>query len=181
MSTQGFEYSRSGNPNGQALETMLAALESGGTHAIAFSSGSAGTATMVQAVGPNTHILSVNDVYGGTFRYLKRVASEMQALEVSFLDFDDDAILAAFQPNITVCFVCSFPELPITNGGPCRARSVAYLDRDSHEPDASARGYTPDRFARAIASIAAPCGRRQHVLVAVLPVPSSSWSRRRSA
>lgn len=64
-----------------------------------------GTATMVQAVGPNARILIVNDVYGGTFRYLKRVASEMQALEVSFLDFDDfddDALLAAFQPNTNV-------------------------------------------------------------------------------
>jgi len=105
---KGFEYSRSGNPNRQALEAMLAALESGGTHAIAFSSGSAGTATMVQAVGPNAHILSVNDVYGGTFRYLKRVASEMQALEVSFLDFDDaddDALLAAFQPNTKLVWI----------------------------------------------------------------------------
>jgi O-acetylhomoserine/O-acetylserine sulfhydrylase-like pyridoxal-dependent enzyme len=53
-------------------------LETGGAYAIAFASGSAATATLVQAAGPNAHILSVNDVYGGTFRYLKRVASEIQ-------------------------------------------------------------------------------------------------------
>lgn len=84
---------------------MLAALETGGAYGIAFSSGSAATATLVQAAGPNGHILSVNDVYGGTFRYLKRVASEIQGLEVSFVDLesaDDDAILAAFQPNTRV-------------------------------------------------------------------------------
>lgn len=103
--TQGFEYARSGNPNREALETMIAALEAGGAYAITFSSGSAATATLVQALGANAHVLSVNDVYGGTFRYLKRVASETQALEVSFVDLesaDDDAILAAFQPNTKV-------------------------------------------------------------------------------
>lgn len=101
---QGFEYSRSGNPNRQALETALAALEAGGADAIAFSSGSAVTATIIQSVGPNAHILSVNDVYGGTFRYLKRVASDIQAIETSFVDLEgaDDTILAAFQPNTKV-------------------------------------------------------------------------------
>ena len=108
---QGFEYSRSDNPNRQALETTLAALEAGGAYAIAFASGSATTATLVQAVGPNAHILSVNDVYGGTFRYLKRVASEIQALETTFVDLetaDDDAVLAAFQPNTKVRYSIVF-------------------------------------------------------------------------
>lgn len=104
--TQGFEYSRSDNPNRQALEATLAALEAGGANAIAFSSGSATTATLIQAVGPNAHVLCMNDVYGGTFRYLKQVAAETQGVEASFVDFetaDDDAVLAAFQPNTKVC------------------------------------------------------------------------------
>ncbi|KAG9311490.1 Cys/Met metabolism PLP-dependent enzyme-domain-containing protein [Chiua virens] len=105
---KGFEYSRSGNPNRDALETMLASLEAGGAYALAFSSGSASTATLVQAVGPHAHILSVNDVYGGTFRYLKRVASETQALETTFVDLDgadDEAIFAAFQPNTKLVWI----------------------------------------------------------------------------
>ncbi|KAH0835053.1 Cys/Met metabolism PLP-dependent enzyme-domain-containing protein [Lanmaoa asiatica] len=105
---KGFEYARAGNPNRQALEDMLVALEAGGAYAIAFSSGSAATATLVQALGPNAHVLSVNDVYGGTFRYLKRVASETQALEVSFVDLegaDDDAILASFRPNTKLVWI----------------------------------------------------------------------------
>jgi len=65
----------------------------------------------VQAVGPNAHILSVNDVYGGTFRYLKQVASETQGVEATFLDLentDDDGVLAAFQPNTKVrCSIAS--------------------------------------------------------------------------
>jgi cystathionine gamma-lyase len=102
---QGYEYSRSGNPNRNALETTLAALESGGAYCLAFASGSATTATVLQSLGPNSHIVSVNDVYGGTFRYMSRVAAENQGLETTFLDLetaDDDAILASIRSNTKV-------------------------------------------------------------------------------
>lgn len=102
---QGYEYSRSGNPNRTDLETTLASLESGGAHAIAFSSGSATTATIINALGPDSHILSVNDVYGGTYRYITRVAAENQGVQATFFDLendDDEAILAAFRPNTKV-------------------------------------------------------------------------------
>ncbi|KAF9065122.1 Cys/Met metabolism PLP-dependent enzyme-domain-containing protein [Rhodocollybia butyracea] len=86
---KGFEYSRSSNPNRAALEQTLASLESGGAHALAFASGSATTATVIQSLGPNAHIISVNDVYGGTFRYMSRVAKETQGVETTFLDLED--------------------------------------------------------------------------------------------
>jgi cystathionine gamma-lyase len=70
---QGYEYSRSGNPNRDQLERLLASIEAGGGDAVAFASGSATTATVLQALGPNAHIVSVNDVYGGTFRYVPEV------------------------------------------------------------------------------------------------------------
>lgn len=102
---QGFEYSRSGNPNRNALEETLASIESGGASALAFASGSATTATVLQALGPNSHIVSVNDVYGGTFRYIRRVASENQGLEATFLDLEaagDEEIIASFRENTKV-------------------------------------------------------------------------------
>lgn len=105
LSAQGFEYSRSGNPNRDAFEATLASLEAGGAHGIAFASGSATTATVLQSLGPNSHIVSVNDVYGGTFRYMTRVAGINQGLETTFLDLenaDDEAILAAIRPNTKV-------------------------------------------------------------------------------
>ncbi|KIK82153.1 hypothetical protein PAXRUDRAFT_832372 [Paxillus rubicundulus Ve08.2h10] len=105
---KGFEYSRSGNPNRDALETTLASLESGGSYALAFSSGSATTATIVQSVGPNAHIVSVNDVYGGTFRYFRRVASETQGLETTFIDmenFDDQVILSSFRSDTKLIWI----------------------------------------------------------------------------
>ncbi|OCH91659.1 hypothetical protein OBBRIDRAFT_792010 [Obba rivulosa] len=105
---KGFEYSRSGNPNRNALEATLASVEAGGADALAFSSGSATTATVLQSLGPNSHIISVNDVYGGTFRYMSRVASENQGLETTFVDLekaDDKTILAAFRPNTKLIWI----------------------------------------------------------------------------
>ncbi|KAJ9121773.1 hypothetical protein QFC22_002395 [Naganishia vaughanmartiniae] len=102
---KGFEYSRSGNPNRNDFETLLSSLEVGSEEAIAYSSGSAATAAAAQwaclaedeggarteediAEGGKSHILCINDVYGGTYRYLARVAKSTGNLEASFLDFD---------------------------------------------------------------------------------------------
>ncbi|CCL99784.1 uncharacterized protein FIBRA_01806 [Fibroporia radiculosa] len=104
----GFEYSRSGNPNRNALETTLASLESGGAYGLAFASGSSTTATVLQSLGPNAHIVSVNDVYGGTFRYMTRVAAENQGIETTFVDLenaDDETIAAAFRPNTKLVWI----------------------------------------------------------------------------
>ncbi|KAK7044012.1 cystathionine gamma-lyase cys3 [Paramarasmius palmivorus] len=86
---KGYEYSRSGNPNRNALERTLASIEAGGAEGIAFSSGSSTTATVIQALGPAAHVISVNDVYGGTFRYITRVASTTQGVTATFLDLED--------------------------------------------------------------------------------------------
>lgn len=59
----------------------------GGPAALAFSSGSAATATVVGGlVGQGGHILSVADVYGGTSRYMVQVASMLQGAETTFVD-----------------------------------------------------------------------------------------------
>ena len=60
---------------------------------------------MLQSLGPQAHIISVNDVYGGTFRYMRRVAEENQGLETTFLDLenaDDDTIISAIRSNTKV-------------------------------------------------------------------------------
>ncbi|TCD64029.1 hypothetical protein EIP91_004663 [Steccherinum ochraceum] len=105
---KGFEYSRSGNPNRDAFEATLASLEAGGAHGIAFASGSATTATVLQSLGPNAHIVSVNDVYGGTFRYMSKVAAVNQGLETSFVDLenvDDATFLGALRPNTKLIWI----------------------------------------------------------------------------
>ena len=78
---------------------------------MAFASGSATTATVIQSLGPNAHIISVNDVYGGTFRYMRRVAKENQGLETTFLDLEnagDDEIIDAIRENTKVSFFLFF-------------------------------------------------------------------------
>ena len=89
----------------------MASLESGGAYALAFASGSATTATVLQSLGPNAHIVSVNDVYGGTFRYMRQVATENQGLESTFLDLEnagDEEILGAIRENTKVRKVVLF-------------------------------------------------------------------------
>lgn len=84
---KGYEYSRSGNPNRDSFERALAALE-GGTRGLAFSSGSAVTATILNSMPAGSHVVSVNDVYGGTYRYFTKVATVSQGINTSFVEMD---------------------------------------------------------------------------------------------
>ncbi|KAI1377641.1 Cys/Met metabolism PLP-dependent enzyme [Hypoxylon crocopeplum] len=68
-----YEYSRSSNPNRDNFEKAVAALENA-KYALAFGSGSAATATILQSLAQGSHVISVSDVYGGTHRYFTRVA-----------------------------------------------------------------------------------------------------------
>ncbi len=68
----GYEYARSQNPTRERLERAVAALE-GGTHGIAFASGSAVTAALAELAQPGDEIVVGDDVYGGTYRYLEQV------------------------------------------------------------------------------------------------------------
>ncbi|KAI0489886.1 Cys/Met metabolism PLP-dependent enzyme [Xylaria cf. heliscus] len=68
-----YEYSRSSNPNRDNFEKAVAALEHA-KYAVAFGSGSAATATILQSLASGSHVISVSDVYGGTHRYFTRVA-----------------------------------------------------------------------------------------------------------
>ncbi|RYP64567.1 hypothetical protein DL770_009176 [Monosporascus sp. CRB-9-2] len=77
-----YEYSRSSNPNRENFQAAVAALEHA-KHALAFSSGSAATATILQSLAPGSHVISVSDVYGGTHRYFTQVA-QAHGVSVTF-------------------------------------------------------------------------------------------------
>ncbi|RHZ90004.1 hypothetical protein Glove_9g307 [Diversispora epigaea] len=101
---KGYEYSRASNPTRNAFEETVASLENG-KYGIAFSSGSAVTSTIVISIGTGNHIISVNDVYGGSYRYFKRVANT-QGIEVTFIDFlDPQDIESAFKENTKLVWV----------------------------------------------------------------------------
>jgi cystathionine beta-lyase/cystathionine gamma-synthase len=70
---RGYEYARTQNPTRERLERAVAALEAA-RYGIAFASGSACTAALAELAAPGEEIVAVDDVYGGTFRYLDKVA-----------------------------------------------------------------------------------------------------------
>lgn len=95
---KGYEYSRTDNPTRTALQTALAALE-GADHALAFSSGMAATDTLLKLVKAGEHVVSGNDVYGGTFRLFDKIL-QGYGLEFDYVEMADlDAIEAAIKPN----------------------------------------------------------------------------------
>src|SRR5262245_21245586 len=63
---KGYEYSRTGNPTRTALEACLAALD-GGDFGLAFASGCAATSAVMNCLKTDDHVVSSDDVYGGTF------------------------------------------------------------------------------------------------------------------
>lgn len=77
-----YEYARSSNPNRDNFEEAIAALEHA-RYALAFSSGSATTANILQSLASGSHVISVSDVYGGTHRYFTKVALA-HGVEVTF-------------------------------------------------------------------------------------------------
>ena len=88
----GYEYSRTGNPTRAAFEAAIASVE-GAAYGLAFGSGSATTATIVSMLQAGDHIISVDDVYGGTNRYFNRVAKPTMNMDISFVDFNQPAAL----------------------------------------------------------------------------------------
>lgn len=84
---KGFEYSRTDNPTRSALQKALAVLE-GGQFGLAFSSGLAATDTLISTLKSGDHMLVCDDVYGGTYRLLKRVRAN-HGIQSDFVDFSD--------------------------------------------------------------------------------------------
>lgn len=91
---QGFEYSRSQNPTRHAYERCLADLESG-SRGFAFASGMAAIATVLELVDSGSHILAMNDLYGGSFRLFDQVRQRSAGLTFSFADLSDPAAAAS--------------------------------------------------------------------------------------
>jgi cystathionine gamma-lyase len=102
---QGFEYSRTQNPTRMAFERCIADLESG-TRGFAFASGMATTATLLDLLDSGSHVVAMDDLYGGSFRLFERVRRRSAALEFTFADLSDPkAAAAAIRPNTRMIWV----------------------------------------------------------------------------
>lgn len=102
---KGFEYSRTQNPTRQAYEGCVAALE-GGVAGFAFASGLAAASTILDLLDSGSHIIAMDDLYGGTYRLFERVRRRSAGLDFSFVDLNDTgALRVALKPNTRMIWV----------------------------------------------------------------------------
>ncbi len=71
---KGFEYARTANPTRSALEACIAALENG-THGLSFASGMAAESAVLSLLSAGDHMISCDDLYGGSYRIFERIMS----------------------------------------------------------------------------------------------------------
>jgi cystathionine gamma-synthase len=126
---KGYEYSRSGNPTRTALESCLAALESGRT-GLAFASGLAAEDCILRTLTkPGAHVVVPDDAYGGTYRLFAGVLAKWGVANTPVALNDVDAVRAAIRPETTLIW-CETPTNPLLNIADIEA--LAGVAHDAH-------------------------------------------------
>ena len=102
---KGYEYARGKNPTREAFEACLADLE-GGVQGFAFASGMAATATALELLDAGSHIVTGDDLYGGSWRLFERVRRRSMGLDFAYVDLTDlAAVEAAITPQTKLLWV----------------------------------------------------------------------------
>ena len=108
---KGYEYARTGNPTRTALEACIAALEEG-QYGLAFASGLAAESAIASLLSAGDHIVSCDDLYGGTYRLFERVMRRY-SVEASYVPAGDvGAYERAIRPNTKMIWLES-PTNPL--------------------------------------------------------------------
>ena len=81
----GYDYSRLQNPTREQLEKIVASLEKG-IDALAFASGMAAIATLMELFKPGDHLVVDSDLYGGSIRLFQNI-SEKNGIKITSIDF----------------------------------------------------------------------------------------------
>ena len=89
---KGYEYSRTGNPTRGAFERAIAASEYA-KYCVAFASGSAATSAVIHLLNHKDKVLCIDDVYGGTQRYFRKIVTPSMGISIDFLDFTNEDLL----------------------------------------------------------------------------------------
>jgi cystathionine gamma-lyase len=104
-SHKGFVYARGHNPTRFAYERCIADLENG-TRAFAFASGMAAISTALELIPAGSHIVAMDDVYGGTFRLFERVRKASAGLSFSYVDLSKaENLRAAIRPETKLVWI----------------------------------------------------------------------------
>lgn len=102
--TTGFNYTRESNPTRARLERLVAALEEG-ADALAFASGMAAVDAVLRLFAPGDHIITGNDLYGGSFRIFRSLYEPNGVEFTSVRTSDLEEIKAALRPNTKAVFL----------------------------------------------------------------------------
>ena len=101
---QGYDYARVGNPTRTALEKLVAGLENA-DEAVCFSSGVASMDAIMKMFRPGDHIVTTNDLYGGSYRLFTKVF-EPYGIEFTFVDMTDlDAVKKSIKPTTKLIWI----------------------------------------------------------------------------
>ena len=93
---KGYSYARSSNPTRSALESALAVLENG-NYGLCFGSGMAAIDNIIKTLRPGDEVISIGDVYGGTYRIFTTVFSHY-GITFNFINLTDGE---ALKPHLT--------------------------------------------------------------------------------
>ena len=110
---KGYEYSRTGNPTRNALEKNLAALENG-THGLCFGSGLAAIDAIIKLLSPGDEVISINDLYGGTYRVFRQIF-ENYGIKFHFVGMDDATAIKGLINKNTKMLWAETPTNPMLN------------------------------------------------------------------
>ncbi|MHC5212938.1 MAG: cystathionine gamma-synthase [Planctomycetota bacterium] len=121
----GYDYSRGKNPTRTALQDNLAALE-GGRHGLCFSSGLAAMHALLSTLAPGDRVVCGNDLYGGSFRLMRRVFEPL-GLRIDVIDTTDlDAVDRALEQPARLIWV-ETPTNPLL-----RITDLAEISKRAH-------------------------------------------------
>lgn len=99
----GYDYSRLQNPTREQLEKVMASLEEG-CDALAFSSGMAAVAALMELFGPGDHLIVEEDLYGGSIRLFQHV-SEKNGITFTRLNISEEALLPHVKEHTKAIYV----------------------------------------------------------------------------
>jgi cystathionine gamma-lyase len=109
---KGFDYARTRNPTRDALEACIAELE-GGHAGFAFASGMAAIGTVLELLDAGSHVVAMDDLYGGSYRILERVRKRSANIQATFTDLSKTENLEkAIRPDTRMVWVES-PTNPL--------------------------------------------------------------------
>lgn len=110
---KGYEYARTQNPTRDALQKSLAIIENA-KHAVCFASGMAATDTLMKTLNPGDEVISINDLYGGSYRLMTKVYAKY-GIKFTFVAMHEAEQIRQYVTDKTKLIWIETPTNPMLN------------------------------------------------------------------